>query len=176
MFCPLPREDAMRPARFETWLRDLLQTSGAEVKSVATVKEEGYTRHPYGLVVTYRTGARVVLQMVGVAPDDGDDYSKPEAPAAEGEPPAERQVPELFDSGKVQLAAVDQHLAAVVCNSRSAEVSGVDVYSERETPGAVTYGLTARFHDTSKIFVYVVEAEPSGRELSGQPFNVPAAV
>lgn len=166
----------MRPARFESILHDLLHQD-AQVKDVQTVRDAGYARHPYGLVVTYSTGARALLQIVTTAAE-GDSYAQPEQ-VIEGEhAPAPVPVPEVFDGGKVRLDRADKHLAALVLGSGSREVAAVEVFSDRETPGAVRYGLKATFHDTSRVYVYVVHALPAGRTdwPHGGAFDVPVAV
>jgi hypothetical protein len=167
----------MRPARFEGILKELLQQSGGQVKQVETVREAGYDRHPYGLVVTYRTGARALLQIV-VTSAEADKFSEPEQIVEGGTPPAPVEVPDLFDGGKVRLANVDRHLTALVLNSGSREVVSAEAFSARETPSSVRYGAKITFHDTSRIYVYVVHALPAGRDdwPRGGEFDVPAAV
>lgn len=167
----------MRPQRFEDLLKNLLQQAGGQVKDVATVKEAGYDRHPYGLSVTYTTGARVLLQFVGTLPD-GDKHTTPEQ-IVEGEQALpEVPVPDVFEGGKVQLGLVDQHLAALLANSGNREIASVTPYTaEPDDHTAVRYGLRVIFHDGSRIQVYVVHALPAGREWPrGGEFQVPAAV
>lgn len=150
----------------ETWLRDLyLKAPG--VTDVQAARDAGYDRHPRGLVVTFQNGARIVLQAVATS-RPGDDFSQPETITEADRAPDEVPVPELFDGGKLQLSAVDQHIAAMVLNSGSREVVSAEVYSEREKPGSVQYGVTFRFHDSAKIFVYVVHADPAGGELASR--------
>jgi hypothetical protein len=167
----------MRPARFETTLKDLLQQAGGPVKDVTTVADAGYDRHPYGLVVTYATGARVVLQFVQTSAP-GDDFSQPEQIIESGTAPTPTPMPDdLFDGGRLQLGAVDRHLAALVTSSGSREVRGAEAFSTRASKGAIEYGVKIEFHDESTIYVYVVSALPQGRELQpGREYQVPAAV
>ena len=167
----------MRPARFESFLSDLFRQASGQVTEVQTVKEAGYDRCPYGLVVTYATGARVLLQIVGTTAP-GDDLSTPEQ-IVEGEaPPDELPVPEPVDGGRVRLDRVDGHLAALVANSGNREVADVEVFSQRAQPGAVRYGARFAFHSGATVYVYVVHALPAGRRdwPTGQAFDVPAAV
>lgn len=165
----------MRPARFQTWLLDLLEKQ-PQVTAVQTVEESGYSRHPYGLVVTYATGARVLLQIIATTAP-GDSLGKPEQ-VMEGDAPAEQPVPELVDGGRVRLDRVDQHLAALVANSGSREVASVEAFSRRAQPGAVKYGACVAFHDGSTVYLYVVHALPAGRGEwpARREFDVPAAV
>ena len=109
----------MRPQRFEDTLRALLQQSGGQVKEVVPAKEAGWDRNPFGLAVTYQTGARVLLQIIATSAD-GEKYDQPEGAPVEGETAlAPVPVPDVFDGGKLQLARVDQHLAALLANSIS---------------------------------------------------------
>lgn len=167
----------MRPARFETALKDLLQQAGGPVQDVTTVAEAGYDRHPYGLAVTYATGARVLLQVVATSAA-GDDYARPEQIIEGDAVPVPTPMPDdLFDNGRLQLRAVDRHLAALVTASGSREVHSAEAFSTRDRKGAVEYGLKIDFHDGSVIYVYVVSALPQGRELSSaREFQVSAAV
>lgn len=166
----------MRPARFETTLKTLLQQAGGPVQDVKTVAEAGYDGHPYGLIVTYTTGARVVLQFVQTSAP-GDDFSQPEQIIEGDTPPIPTPMPDdLFDGGRLQLAAVDRHLAALVTSSGSREVQSAEAFSTRGTKGAIEYGAKIVHHDGSVIYVYVVMALPQGREPAGREFQVPAAV
>ena len=135
----------MRPARFESFLRDLFRDVAGQVEQVCTVQEAGVARHPYGLVVTYSTGARVLLQIVGTTAP-GDDLSAPEQ-AVEGDAPAgELPVPAVVDRGRVLLERVEAQVAGLVVNSGSREVAGVEVFSRRKQPGAVRFGARFDFH------------------------------
>ncbi|MFH8369212.1 hypothetical protein [Streptomyces sp. NPDC018031] len=164
----------MRPARFEQILKSLLEQGGA-AKGVETVKEAGHDRHPYGLVVTFPTGARALLQIV-VTSADGDKFDQPEQ-IIEGDAPNPVEPVEPFDGGRVKLDLVDRHIAALVLNSGSKEVASAEAFSTREKPGAVRYGVKIAYHDTSRIYVYVVQALPAGRDWTrGADFDVPAAV
>ncbi|MFD8075786.1 hypothetical protein ACFV3E_24415 [Streptomyces sp. NPDC059718] len=168
----------MRPQRFEEILQGLLKQAGGQVKDVVTVREAGYDKHPYGLSVTYASGARVLLQVISVLAD-GDKHARPEQ-IIEGENALEPvPVPDVFEGGKLQLAKVDQHLAALLINSGSREIASVTPYTdEPDDHTAVRYGLRVAYHDTSRIHVYVVHALSAGRDSwpHGGEFNVPAAV
>ncbi|WP_181790326.1 hypothetical protein [Streptomyces phytophilus] len=168
----------MRPARFETTLKTLLQQAGGPVQDVRTVSEAGYDRHPYGLVVTYATGARVVLQFVQTSAPGDSDFSKPEQIIEGDSAPTPMPMPDdLIDGGRLQLRAVDRHLAALVTASGSREVRSAEAFSTRDSKGAIEYGLKIEYHDDSTIYVYVVDALPQGRDLQpGREYQVPAAV
>ncbi|MBH5335132.1 hypothetical protein IHE55_10125 [Streptomyces pactum] len=72
---------------------------------------------------------------------------------------------------------MDRHIAALVLNSGSREVHSAEAFSTRENPGAVRYGVKITYHDTSRIYVYVVQTLPAGRDFTqGVDFDVPAAV
>lgn len=165
----------MRPMRFEPFLRDLLMQDG-QVKDVQTVSDASYTRHPYGLIVTYQTGARALLQIVATG-RPGDKYDETED-IVHGDAPEPVAVPDVIDGGKVQMASADRHILALILNSGNAEISRGEAYSTREGASTVPYGATIDFHDTSRIYVYVVQALPAGRDQwpSGGEFQVPAAV
>lgn len=164
----------MRPERFEHILKTLLEHGGA-VKEVQTVKEAGYDRRPYGLIVTYPTGARVLLQIV-VTSADGDKFDQPEQ-IIEGDAPTPVEAVEPFDGGRVKLDLVDRHIAALILNSGSREVVSAEAFSARESTGAVRYGAKISYYDKSRIYVYVVQALPAGRDFErGADFDVPAAV
>jgi hypothetical protein len=165
----------MRPRRFESTLLDLYKNT-PQVKSVQTVEETGYDRHPYGLVVEYATGARVLMQIT-VTSRPGENFDEPEEIVEGGEPPAEVEVPELFNGAKLQMPAVDKHLVALVVNSGTRELASAEAYSMREKPGAIRYGANFAFHDGSVVRVFVVQAFPAGRDVQrGREFDVPAAV
>lgn len=166
----------MRPERFETLLKSLLEEAGAAVQAVETVRDAGYTRHPYGLIVTYRTGARVLLQIVQTSPRV-EDFTQPEQIIEGDTAPEHVTVPDVFNQGKVSMQLVDQHLRAVVLNSGSREIADGEAFSTRKTPGAVRYGAKFTFHDESTIYVYVVNAFEAGCEMrTGAEFKVEAAV
>ncbi|MEU9789127.1 hypothetical protein AB0E27_00635 [Streptomyces sparsogenes] len=157
-------------------MKDLLERD-SQVKEVQTVREAGYDRHPYGLIATYQTGARVLFQFV-VTSAEGDKFSEPEQIIEGDSAPAPVTVPDVFEGGKTSLANVDQHLTALVLNSGSREVQSAEAFSAREARGAVPYGAKITFHDTSRVYVYVVHALPAGRSdwPRGGEFDVPAAV
>ncbi|WP_263170713.1 hypothetical protein [Streptomyces sp. SCSIO ZS0520] len=167
----------MRPQRFEKFLRSLLEQDG-NVKEVQTAAESGHTKHPYGLAVTYRTGARVLLVWMATAAP-GDNYEGEEA-IVEGDPsPPPAPMPDdLLDGGKVKLAAVDKHMAALILGAGNQEIAAADIYSTREKRGAIPYGVTLDFHDTSRLYLYVIHALPQGRDgwPNGGEYEVPAAV
>lgn len=165
----------MRPDRFETLLHGLL-TNDPRTATVQTATEAGVDRSRYGLVVTYPTGQRVLLQIT-VASAPADRFDQPEQIIEGDTAPAEVPVPDVYDDGKLRLDRVDQHLTALVLNSGSREVASATAYSTRPKPGAVPYGARIEFHDGCKVFVNVVHAVPPGRE--GWPhraFDVPATV
>lgn len=167
----------MRPARFETFLSELFRQVPEQVTDVRTVREAGYERCPYGLVVTCATGARLLLQIVGTTAP-GDKLSEPEQIVEGDTTPAEQPVPELVDGGRVRLDRVDRYLAALVANSGSREVADIEVFSQRAEPRAVRYGARFAFHSGAVTYVYVVHALPPGRHdwPAGREFDVPATV
>lgn len=167
----------MRPARFEHSCATCSVTWLARSSRCAPSRKRGVARHPYGLVVTYSTGARVLLQIVGTTAP-GDDLSAPEQ-AVEGDAPAgELPVPAVVDRGRVLLERVEAQVAELVVNSGSREVAGVEVFSRREQTGAVRFGARFDFHSGAVVYVYVVHALPPGRGEwpTRRPFDVPDAM
>ena len=165
----------MRPDRFHTLLTGLLKDD-PQVQAVQTLEEAGLKRHAYGHVVTYATGATVMLQIIAMAAP-GDRYSEPEKIIEGDSALAEVEVPDAFEGGKLHLAKADQRLAALVTNSGSREVASVEAFSTREAKTSVPYGVRVNFHDESTILVYVVHAAAAGRDVeTGREFDVPVAV
>ena len=69
----------MRVKRFEAYLKELMTTDDhAEIVSVQTFAEAGFTDKPVGLRVEFASGAAVFLQFVRTSPPGGDDHSLPE--------------------------------------------------------------------------------------------------
>lgn len=165
----------MRPARFQTLLHQLLDQD-PQVKTVQPATATGIDRYPYALAVTYPTGARTLLQILGTSAD-GDRYNQTEQIIEGDRAPAEVPVPEVFDQGTLRLDRVDQHLTAVILNSGSREIVSAQPFSGREQAGAIPYGVKVVFHDGARIYLNVVHAVPAGRDTwPHRAFDVPATI
>lgn len=164
----------MRPARFEPFMKDLVEQSMATgdapaVAGVATFREIGYDI-PSGLRFTLTTGASVYVQFVHGAPRGGSPVDEPER-IIEGEPPA--QVPGVrveLHGGKVPMVSLEQWLAALVINSQSRELASLERYSTRDQSrrGFHQYGLTILWHSTGEAYAYVRHTLPAGETARPQ--------
>ncbi|MGC0418281.1 hypothetical protein [Embleya sp. AB8] len=163
----------MRPTRFTPWLQERLIESGS-VAQVQTREEAGEPaspkRGPYGLLLTLRNGA-VVEVGVTAESSPGDQYSEPET-VVEGEPMAPLSAPAI-DGAKVRTAELEAFLAALI--AESSEVAAIRRFSEAESPGAVPYGLSVRYHSGAKIRVNFVTAHSSGQR-PGPDYTLPDSV
>lgn len=164
----------MRPDRFQTLITKHLALVDGITKA-QTFADAGHDRSQYGFVLHHHTGTASWWQIVATS-RTGDDYSQPEAPAATGERPVQIPVPDLTGS-PVATSDVEAAIAAVLLDAdQASETAKIELYSLRETPGAISHGLTVEFHDGSKIFVYGLGSAPSGRELRGSHFHMAEAV
>lgn len=165
----------MRPDRFQTLLTTHLEQVPG-IRKAQSFAEAGHHRSQYGIVLHHHTGTASWWQIVATS-RTGDDYSQPEAPAATGERPMQIPVPPLTGS-PVATSDVEAAIAAtLLAVDEDGETAKVELYSLRETPGAIRHGLTVDFHDGSKIFVYGLGSAPSGRDLrTSDHFKIPEAV
>lgn len=154
----------VRPARFAAHLLRLVRED-PQPTGAWTFEEAGYTQCPYGLVLGLPTGAAVYLQCVATA-WPGDDYMRPEQPVC-GEPPPPMTMPLLpAPQGVTQMVQVERYLGALLTGDGHRELASVELYADRERPGAVPYGLNAAFHNGSRIFLYARHCFPPGHQLT----------
>lgn len=160
----------MRLARWEPWVRDVLNGSPV-ITGVQRFADAGITTRPCGHVITLRTGATVAVQWVRTSASGGEDQSQPEQPVT-GEPPAPVTLPELPASGRVPLTLVEEHLAALITNGGSAEVRAVERKSTRPDAGPRPCGLTIHMHSGADVFGVFLHTVPAGADLtSGGEFQ-----
>jgi hypothetical protein len=153
----------MRPDRFQTLLTNQLPSVPGILKAV-TFADAGHDRSKHGIVLHHHNGTRTWWQIIATS-RGGDDYAQPEATPATGERLPELPVPDL-SGASVPTSEVEAALVAVLTHADTAgETARIDRYSLRETPGAVSHGLTVDFYDGSRIFVYGVASAREGREL-----------
>ncbi|WP_044368196.1 hypothetical protein [Streptomyces natalensis] len=165
----------MRPTRFPTYLADVIrQSPGPMVKDVRTFQESGFTKVPYGLIVTFATGAEAYIHAVG-ASETKDNFDKPEQ-IVEGEAAIEPwPYPEgLGASGKIKLADVEAWLAAVFTSSGSREISRIEAWSQREDGRPDHAGVTAYFHSGARIFAAVAHLVGPGQSTDRQQWYEPS--
>lgn len=161
----------MRLPRLQPLLHALLESS-PQVKSVKAVSDvEGYKRHGFGHVIELPTGVRILTQLISIpAPDERS--TEPET-IVEGEPPAEVPVPELYDGGKLQVAAVPQWFAALICNSGNREVASAEVLEGL----AIKHATRIDYHNGGANLIYVVRVFSPGEQVQeGREYRVPATV
>lgn len=164
----------MRPDRFQTLITKHLALVDGITKA-QTFADAGHDRSQYGFVLHHHTGTASWWQIVATS-RTGDDYSQPEAPAATGERPVQIPVPNLTGS-PVATSDVEAAIAAtLLAADEDGETARVSLYSLRETPGAISHGMSVDFHDGSKIFVYGLGSAPSGNGLRGNLFQIAQAV
>jgi hypothetical protein len=158
----------MRPDRFQTLLtKHLAEVDG--ILKAQSFHDAGHDRSQYGIVLHHHTGTATWWQIVATS-RTGDDYSQPEAPAVTGERPVQIAVPNLTGS-PVATTDVEAAIAAtLLAADQAGETARIQLYSLRDTPGAISHGMTVDFHDTSRIFVYGLGSAPSGRGLRGHDY------
>ncbi|HEY9016208.1 MAG TPA: hypothetical protein VIM84_14235, partial [Gemmatimonadales bacterium] len=54
-------------------------------------------------------------------------------------------------------------MGAVLTTTPPPGLRAVDLYADRKSPGAVPYGLTVTFYDTTRIYLYARHMLPPGR-------------
>ncbi|WP_062206811.1 hypothetical protein [Streptomyces sp. NBRC 109706] len=152
----------MRPARFQEFAGDSYAAAGA-VQEVESWSEG--TARPFGLVVTFASGARL--------------WQAVTAQAAPGEESVERAAPEPvplpeLGAGRLRLPEVERYLVAVLANAGCAEIARVWGYTDREPP-ASTPGLGVEFHSGARVFAPFVHAAGRGQQR-GDAYELAAEV
>lgn len=160
----------MRPARFAPFLGELVAADGQDTAAVA-LADVGYTACPYGLVLRVPSGALVYLQVVTVS-STGHSVCVPERPV-HGPAPVRMSEVVLPGAGLTALTNVERYLGALLTGPQCAEVRGVELFADRERPGAVPHGLTVWFHCGERAYVYARHCVTAGRELGhgARPFH-----
>ncbi|MEU9762475.1 hypothetical protein AB0D98_22615 [Streptomyces sp. NPDC047987] len=156
----------MRPQRFQEFAVEALLK--APDVTAAEPWQEG---RPYGLHVTFSSGAQLWAAITAAALSD--DYDQPEVPVTDV-PPAEVPLPDLYDDGKITPARAEQYLAAVLTNSGNAEISKVYTYTtgERAAEPNAHPGVGLMFHSNSRIFMLIQHTARPGQDKGGQAFEL----
>ena len=131
----------MRIERFEGQLHQIISQAGLPYASVETFGQAGITNPAYGLVVHLATGSALHLQLIQ-RPAPGERIAEPEQ-IVEGAPPAPVAVPELPAQAPVRLAAIDDHLAALIVNAQHPEIARVE--RRGDDPGLIVHMHSGRF-------------------------------
>ena len=114
----------------------------------------------------------VNVQIVGrLAP--GERHDQPEQPVT-GTPHPHLDAPEPAEGGKLDLAAFERYLVALAVGVAADETDSVALYQNRESPGAVRYGATLRYHNGAAIYLYVLAAGGARHEDFAPPAKVGA--
>jgi hypothetical protein len=160
----------VRPARFPEFAADLIRQSGGHmVKDVATLQDAGFTTAPYGLVITFPTGATAVVHTVGASETKEDQVIEGDAPV---DP---LPFPEgLGAEGKFKLSDVEAWLAAVLTSGGSREISGVDAWSTQKDGRPEHAGVTVQFHGGSRVYAAVAHLVGPGQSTDRQQWYSPA--
>lgn len=151
----------MRLPRWAPWIGEVLAGSPA-IQEVGTFEQAGITGKPFGHVIRLRTGATIAIQWVRTAASGGEDQSQPEEPVT-GEPPAAVEVPDLPASGKVPLALVEAHLAALILGAANPEVRAVERTSER--PGSKKAGVNIHMHSGATVYAVILRTASAGASI-----------
>lgn len=130
--------------------------------------QEGTTR-PYGVQITFATGAEMWCGVVAAAPPGG--YS--EKPTTEA-PPAEIAVPDLLQGGKVTPLTAEAFIAATLNNAGNDEIKRVYAYSAGATPTSPTAhpGVGLEFHDGGRGFLPFVHTARAGQGKGNRAFDL----
>lgn len=161
----------MRPVRFaDSLLAWICADQQVRARSFA---DAGYTEAPYGVQVWLPTGAFVHLQTVGVAAP-GDYYSSPETPVTGPVLPETHPVT-LATTGQTHLTSVERWLAWRITAGRSAEISQLALFQDREGGGAVPHGVAVRCYSGAKLWVYFRHTTPPGQPPGSGPVWRPQA-
>ncbi len=156
----------MRPARFQQFAIDTYRAAG--------LRAEPWTegdRRPYGVKVGLPSGAEV-WHAITVQSPDGERYDQDEQPV-EKDAPEPVAVPEL-GAGRMRLADVERHLAALLTNTGSPEIVKCWTYSDREQP-ATTPGLGVEFWSGGRAFLPFAHALRAGAD-PGREFDLPTEI
>ncbi|MFC4055892.1 hypothetical protein ACFOY4_39915 [Actinomadura syzygii] len=152
----------MRLPRWAPWIEDVLNGSPS-VTGVQTFAAAGIKDKPCGHVITLRTGATVALQWVRTAATGGEDQSQPEEPVT-GKPSAPVELPDLPASGRIQLSLIEAHVAALIANGGSDEVSSVERTSQR--PDSKKCGVNVRMHSGANVYGVFLYTAPAGASFN----------
>ncbi|GGM88887.1 hypothetical protein GCM10010106_40240 [Thermopolyspora flexuosa] len=156
----------MRAARFEQYLRDLLLGSAnPAIKDVVTFADAGHKASPYGLQVTFTTGARILLQIVRTSAQGGESADKPEV-VKTGDAPAPVPDPGFgLENDRVNVRAFEAWLAALVTNGGNPEVQEVRTFHGKTH----RYGVEVAFHSGARAFVYFAHTLGPGQDVGAHP-------
>lgn len=148
----------MKPGDFRRWAEQVFTQSPA-VASVTTVRDVAEVDVSR---IELATGAAIHMHWVGTSPPKPED---PENPVT-GPPPAPVKIPELSTSGRLRMADIEAHLAALLTNAGNDQVLDVAGYSADPKLGSdeQPYGLRVRFHDESAAFGLFRHTLPKGQQ------------
>jgi hypothetical protein len=156
----------MRTRRFETHLRDLLTASGnPAIKDVRTFSEVGYTELPYGLQVSFVTGASILLQIVRTSPPGGDNSEQAEK-IVEGSPlPPVEEPPFAVSDDRIDVKSFETWLAARITNSGSPEIQAVGSFHGKSH----RFGIDITFYNGGHAYTYFPFTLRPGQQRGAHP-------
>ena len=160
----------MRTERIERILADAINKD--DHLTARTYTEANYTRSPRGIIATTPTGIPVNIQIAGRLAD-GERHNQKEQPVT-GAPHQPHGTPNPTESGSLDLAVFEQYLAGLIVAAASDEIKNIALYQDRDTPGAVRYGLTITYHSGAATFLYVLSAGATRHEEFAPPATVSA--
>jgi len=168
----------MRPARFETFLREQLLASGA-VADATSRSDSGTDRAPargdYGVRATLHGGG-IVEMLLTAQSAPGDQYAEPEAIVEGDAAPAPIEAGGPIDGEKVRVADVEATVASLIVASGSREVAEISRrFSEQDPAGAVSHGMIVRFHSGARIYLNFLTAHPAGQR-AGADYRCPDVI
>ena len=160
----------MKPRRFRPWAEEQIRKSPA-VASVEAIPDDR-PGHDYLIYthVTFTTGAKVIIHMVGTSPSVGGGAVGEDDATVTGPAPEPVKVPELATSGRLKTRDIEQHLAALLNNAGSDEIRDVAGYSQHPQLGSdqQPYGIRIRFHDESAVYALFWKMAPAGGQPGGE--------
>jgi hypothetical protein len=152
----------MMPSRFRLWAEQTIKD--AKSPAIARVESGGIENVPEATRVIFETGAELHVQWVRTSTPDGDAKERVGEPTT-GEPPLPVDIPELPAAGRLAMADVEAHLAALLNNGGNPELIEVKGYS-RAGRGSERqpHGLTVRCHSGAALYGLFRHALPAGQK------------
>lgn len=132
----------MRPDRFAALVTDLAKNTPTCTR-VQTLAEVGDTKHPFGLAITAPAG-ETRWQFMGQLPDGAKHEGFADEPVT-GQPAPSGPAPQASDEPEAWFAALIAH-------AECPEIADIERWSTRPDARRDQIGVTAKFHDGSKVF------------------------
>lgn len=163
----------MKPADFRPWAENVIRQSATVARVESGGVGEGGEAMPCGTRVTFATGAHLHIGWVGSAPLVGAGAAGEPDAVVTGPPPEPVKVPDLPVSGRLRVADIERHLAALLNNGGHEEVETATGFSSgpgNDPPTTQKYGLRIRFHDGSRVTGLFIQTLSSGQR-PGRPYE-----